>query len=96
MQKKKQVGKRLTALVLCMAMLLTGPGPWFSVQKVNAASSEVQREAGQVERSERKMKFNDNWKFKLVNKYDINDNSVQADGMDYKDKTISLQKMSLP
>ena len=40
-----------------------------------------------TERSERKMKFGDDWKFKLVNKYNINDTSVQADGMDYDDSS---------
>ena len=29
----------------------------------------------------------DDWKFKLVNKYNINDTSVQADGMDYDDSS---------
>ena len=33
------------------------------------------------------MKFGDDWKFKLVNKYNINDTSVQADGMDYDDSS---------
>ncbi len=31
------------------------------------------------------MKFNDDWKFKLVNKYDIYDDGVQAEGVAYDD-----------
>ena len=81
MQKRRQAGKRLTALILCMAMVLTSLNLWSPALTAEAASVETE----QVERGERKMKFNDNWKFKLVNKYDINDNSVQAEGTEYDD-----------
>ena len=46
---------------------------------------DVARESKAVQLSERKIPFNDDWKFKLVNKYDINDNSVQAEAPDYDD-----------
>lgn len=54
----------------------------------------VQKTGATTERSERKMKFGDDWKFKLVNKYNINDTSVQADGVDYDDS--SWDNVDLP
>ncbi|MGN0277486.1 MAG: Ig-like domain-containing protein, partial [Hominisplanchenecus sp.] len=81
--RTKQISKKLTAYLLCMAMILSCFGICQPSLKVKAAAAEQQ--TTEVERSERKMKFNDNWKFKLVDKYNIYNDSVQAEGMDYDD-----------
>lgn len=81
MQRKTQIMKKLTAFILCIAMALSGVNLGPAVQTAEAASADTE----QIVAGERKMKFNDNWKFQLVNKYDIYDNSVQAEGVDFDD-----------
>ena len=70
-------------------MVFSGIGILPAPVKAEAAdvAAAVQKTGEKTERSERKMKFGDDWKFKLVNKYNINDTSVQADGMDYDDSS---------
>ena len=88
MSKKRQSARRWTALALSVAMVFSGVGILPTPLNAEAADTAVIQQTGQkTERSERKQKFTDNWKFKLVNKYDINDTSVQADGVDYDDSS---------
>lgn len=94
MSKRKEIMRKVTASVMCMTMLLSGLGSWTPELKAEAAPAETQQTEAQVERSERKMKFNDDWKFKLVDKYDFNNDSVQAEGIDYDDS--SWDSVELP
>ena len=89
MNKKRKGARRWTALALSVAMVFSGIGILPAPVKAEAAdvAAAVQKTGEKTERSERKMKFGDDWKFKLVNKYNINDTSVQADGMDYDDSS---------
>lgn len=80
MNEKRKGARRWTALALSVAMVFSGIGILPAPVKAEAAA--VQKTGATTERSERKMKFGDDWKFKLVNKYNINDTSVQADGVD--------------
>lgn len=77
-------------------MVFSGIGILPAPVKAEAAdvAAAVQKTGATTERSERKMKFGDDWKFKLVNKYNINDTSVQADGVDYDDS--SWDNVDLP
>lgn len=91
MQNKKQVMKKTVAFFMSMVFALTSSGLDSSPLRVEAKGQEAavqedaERESKAVQLSERQIPFNDNWKFKLVNKYDINDNSVQAEAPDYND-----------
>ena len=91
MQNKKQVMKKAVALLMSMAFAFTSIAPNSSLLTVEAKEQDtaqqetVEREPKAVQLSERKIPFNDDWKFKLVNKYDINDDSVQAEAPDYDD-----------
>ncbi len=91
MRIKKQVMKKSIALFMGMAVALTSTGldPVLvqAAQKEPVASIQQapRRESKTVQLSQRKMSFNDGWKFKLVNKYDINDDSVQAEAPEYDD-----------
>ena len=89
MNEKRKGARRWTALALSVAMVFSGIGILPAPVKAEAAdvAAAVQKTGEKTERSERKMKFGDDWKFKLVNKYNINDTSVQADGMDYDDSS---------
>lgn len=89
MNKKRKGARRWTALALSVAMVFSGIGILPAPVKAEAAdvAAAVQKTGATTERSERKMKFGDDWKFKLVNKYNINDTSVQADGVDYDDSS---------
>ena len=96
MNKKRKGARRWTALALSVAMVFSGIGILPAPVKAEAAdvAAAVQKTGATTERSERKMKFGDDWKFKLVNKYNINDTSVQADGVDYDDS--SWDNVDLP
>lgn len=84
MLKERKNVKKFTAFVLSMAMVLTGFGTFPASLKAEASEGQKQA-AARITCSEREMKFNDDWKFKLVNKYDIYDDSVQAEGVAYDD-----------
>ena len=96
MNEKRKGARRWTALALSVAMVFSGIGILPAPVKAEAAdvAAAVQKTGATTERSERKMKFGDDWKFKLVNKYNINDTSVQADGVDYDDS--SWDNVDLP
>ena len=96
MNKKRKGARRWTALALSVAMVFSGIGILPAPVKAEAAdvAAAVQKTGATTERSERKMNFGDDWKFKLVNKYNINDTSVQADGVDYDDS--SWDNVDLP
>lgn len=88
MSKNKKCAKKITAWILSFAMAFGSAGISPFPLKAEAAekNSAVESQAEAVTtRSERKMKFDDDWKFKLVDKYNIWNNSVQADGVDYDD-----------
>ena len=91
MRIKKQVMKKSIALFMSMAVALTSAGldPVLLQAEAKEPEAAVQeaprRESKTVQLSQRKMSFNDDWKFKLVNKYDIYDDSVQAEGPEYDD-----------
>ena len=86
MSNKKKGAKKITAWALSLAMVFGSMSISPFPLKAEAADAKTSVEAQTTTtRSERKMKFDDDWKFKLVNKYNINDTSVQAEGVDYND-----------
>ena len=88
MNNKKKGAKKITAWVLSLAMVFGSMSISAFPLKAEAADAKTSVEAQTTTtRSERKMKFDDDWKFKLVNKYNINDTSVQADGVEYDDSS---------
>ena len=74
MNKKRKGARRWTALALSVAMVFSGIGILPAPVKAEAAdvAAAVQKTGATTERSERKMKFGDDWKFILFNKYNIN------------------------
>ena len=88
MSNKKKGAKKITAWALSLAMVFGSMSISPFPLKAEAADTKTSVEAQTTTtRSERKMKFDDDWKFKLVNKYNINDTSLQADGVDYDDSS---------